>query len=239
MRSRICWRAARRTLRMSRSLAVSRSASAWKLSAIRVSSLPGRPSCVGCRFLLALGMCGMRELGERLDHLAAETARREQGQHQAEDEYERRLQQMALGHAPRGRRGDQQAELAGETGGRAARAALTNVSFCRRSASSRLRSYQVARSAVRAGVLSKETTSFGSGAFRSKVQSTSPVGSCSVAAITRECACTPASTVAAAEFFVVLKDRGRDLCHGGIATGRNSPRSRRSQRRAGRAGSSA
>ncbi len=54
-----------------------------------------------------------------------------------------------------------------------------------------------------------------------------------------ECACTAGENVAAAGLFVVLKNRGRDPGHVGLATGRNSPRSRKTQRRAGRAGSSA
>ncbi len=45
VRSSICCRAARRTLRISRSFSVSFSVSAWKFSASRVSSLSRRPGC--------------------------------------------------------------------------------------------------------------------------------------------------------------------------------------------------
>ena len=69
---------------MSRSFAVSRSASAWKLSASSgqlVTVPPGpRPSL----FLQALDARCLRQLLERLDHLTVETAGREQRQHPAE-----------------------------------------------------------------------------------------------------------------------------------------------------------
>ena len=61
------------------------------------------------------------ELHERFDHLPCETAGREQRQRPADDKNERRLQEMALSYAPRGRCGDKQAELGGGTCGERSR----------------------------------------------------------------------------------------------------------------------
>ena len=118
---------------------------------------------------------------------------------------------MATRHV--GRSGDEQAELGRDVGGE--RRGSGDVRQCLVQVSRRADCVRTmpARFPVRGGARPKETTAARSGAFRSKVQSTSPAGCCNVAAITLGCACTAGENVAAAARVVVLQDRSRDPGH--------------------------